>query len=54
MGNDDRNSVVKHVVYELLASAFPATNIPGVGVYENRGVWSETKARYICRHDDIT
>ena len=57
MGNGDRNSVVKHVVYGLLTRyvRFPATNLPpGFGVSENRGVWSETKARYMYKHDNIT
>ena len=52
MGNYDRNSCCLWTADKVFA--FPATNSLGFGVYENRGVWSETKARYMCRHDNIT
>ena len=33
--------------------AIPATDISGWGVYENRGVWSEIKARYIWQYNNL-
>ena len=47
-GNQDRNSEVKHAVYSLnKISLIFASNSPGWGVYENRIVSSNTKAKWV-------